>query len=259
MTFSLLPQPRPEAPANWRVFKGDISHALALERLGPRLTRRILWRVETLERMVALSFDDGPHPHYTPAILELLERHKIPATFFLIGRHVLKYPLLAQRIAANSHEIGNHTFSHRILPFLPDAEVKRELHQTEEAIRIHTGRQARFMRPPMGLFTKRTVNMSEACGYGTVIGDVYPRDPHLPGQHKIYQRVIKRVRPGSIIILHDGGNSKRVDRSQTVWAVEQIISQLLGEGYRFVTISDLVERDEKGNAIRQRGSVSVAE
>lgn len=222
-----------------RLLKGDFSHALAIERLGPRLTQRVLWRVETNERTVALSFDDGPHPHFTPAILDLLERHNLPATFFLIGRYVLKYPLLSQRIAAGKHEIGNHTFSHRILPLLRDEEVKAELHQTEEAIRIHTGRMPRFVRPPMGLFTKRTVNLIEACGYNTVIGDVYPRDPHLPGKDKIYQRVMRRVRPGSIIILHDGGNTRNVDRSQTVWAAEKIIASLLHEGYRFVTISEL--------------------
>ncbi len=241
MTVPLLPKIYWKSAPNWRLLKGDVSHALAIERFGPRLTRRVLWRVETHERTVALSFDDGPHPHFTPAILDLLERHDIPATFFLIGRHVLKYPLLAQRIAARQHEIGNHTFNHRILPLLRDEEVKSEIHQTEEAIRIHTGRQPRFIRPPMGLFTKRTVNMIEACGYGTVIGDVYPRDPHLPGQHRIYQRVMRRVRPGSIIILHDGGNTKHVDRSQTVWAAEKIIEALLREEYRFVTISELAQ------------------
>jgi len=230
-----MPAPR------WRLLKGDVSHALAIERFGPRLTQRVLWRVETQERTVALSFDDGPHPHFTPAILDLLEKHSLPATFFLIGRYVLKYPLLAQRIASGKHEIGNHTFSHRILPLLRDEEVKHEIHQTEEAIRIHTGRRPRFIRPPMGLFTKRTVNVIEACGYGTVIGDVYPRDPHLPGKDKIYQRVMRRVRPGSIIILHDGGNTQHVDRSQTVWAAEKIIEALLREDYRFVTISELAE------------------
>ncbi|NUO78944.1 polysaccharide deacetylase family protein [candidate division KSB1 bacterium] len=241
MTVPLLPKIYGKPAPHWRLSKGDVSHALAIERFGPRLTRRVLWRVETQERTVALSFDDGPHPHFTPAILDLLERYNIPATFFLIGRHVLKYPLLAQRIAARRHEIGNHTFNHRILPLLRDEEVQSEIHQTEEAIRIHTGRQPRFIRPPMGLFTKRTVNMIEACGYGTVIGDVYPRDPHLPGQHKIYQRVMRRVRPGSIIILHDGGNTKHVDRSQTVWAVEKIIEALLRDEYRFVTISELAQ------------------
>ncbi len=245
MTLSLLPQPHPLSSPNWRFLRGDVSHALAIERFGPRLTRRVLWRVETQERAVALSFDDGPHPHYTPAILDLLERHDIPATFFLIGRYVLKYPLLAQRIAASRHEIGNHTFNHRILPLLRDNEVRNEIYQTEEAIRVNTGRVPSLIRPPMGLFTKRTVNMIETCGYGAVIGDVYPRDPHLPGQQKIYRRVMRRVRPGSIIILHDGGNTKHVDRSQTVWAVEKIIDSLLQEGYRFLTISELVNSNER--------------
>ncbi len=246
MSLSFSPQTYRLPTPPWRLLKGDVSHALALERLGPRLTQRVLWRVETAERTVALSFDDGPHPGYTPAILDLLERNNIPATFFLIGRYVLKYPLLAQRIAAERHEIGNHTFSHRILPLLRDEEVKNEIQQTDEAIRIHTGRQPCFMRPPMGLFTKRTVNLIEACGHGTVIGDVYPRDPHLPGRDKIYQRVMGRVRPGSIIILHDGGNTQHVDRSQTVWAAEKIIASLLREDYRFVTLSELVRSRENG-------------
>lgn len=239
MPLSFSPKRRLLSSPSWRLLKGDVSHALAIERLGPRLTQRVLWRVQTEERVVALSFDDGPHPEFTPAILDLLARHHLPATFFLIGRYVLKYPLLAQRIAAGKHEIGNHTFSHRILPLLRDEEVQTEIKQTEEAIRIHTGRVPRFVRPPMGLFTKRTVNLIEACGYNTVIGDVYPRDPHLPGKDKIYQRVMRRVRPGSIIILHDGGNTRNVDRSQTVWAAEKIIESLLHEGYRFVTISEL--------------------
>jgi peptidoglycan/xylan/chitin deacetylase (PgdA/CDA1 family) len=245
MPFSFSAQSHLLSAPSWRLLTGDFSHALAIERLGPRLTQRVLWRVETQERTVALSFDDGPHARFTPAILDLLERHNLPATFFLIGRYVLKYPLLAQRIARGQHEIGNHTFSHRILPLLRDEEVKAEIRQTEEAIRIHTGKRPRFIRPPMGLFTKRTVNMIEACGYGTVIGDVYPRDPHLPGKDKIYRRVMRRVRPGSIIILHDGGNTPHVDRSQTVWAAEKIIETLLREGYRFVTISELAEEAGK--------------
>ena len=218
---------------------GYISHALGLERLGPRLTSRVLWRVETAERVLAISFDDGPHPAYTPAILNLLERHGIRATFFLIGRYVSKHQRLAQRITAGNHEIGNHTFNHRILPFLSDAMVRQEIDQAEAVIRRTTGKRPRLIRPPMGLFTKRTVDTIEACGYGTVIGDVYPRDPHLPGQKKILERVMTRVRPGSIIILHDGGNTKHVDRSQTVWAVQRIIERLRQEGYRFLTISEL--------------------
>ncbi len=224
----------------WHTLMSDVSHALALERFGPRLAQRILWRVETAERVVALSFDDGPHPQFTPAILELLSAHGIPATFFVIGRGVRRHPQLAQRLAQAGHELGNHTLNHRMLPFLQEKFVRHEILQTDHLIREVTGYNPKLMRPPMGLFTRRIVDVIEACGYGTVLGDVYPRDPHMPGRDKIHRRVMARVRPGSIIILHDCGNTEHVDRSQTVWAVRQIVNDLLQEGYRFATISDLV-------------------
>jgi len=230
------------ARARWQTLMSDLSHTLGLERLGPRLVQRILWRVETTERVVALSFDDGPHPQFTPAILDLLAAHQLPATFFLIGRHVRRHPELAQQLAQAGHELGNHTLNHRVLAFLRESLVREEILQTDQIIHALTGHSPRLMRPPMGLFTKRTVEVIEACGHGVVVGDVYPRDPHLPGRSKIHRRVMARVRPGSIIILHDGGNTAHVDRSQTVWAVRQIIKDLRQEGYRFATISGLVQR-----------------
>lgn len=218
---------------------GHMSHTLALERLGPWVTRRILWRVRALDKVVALSFDDGPHPEFTTAIVDILERYTIPATFFLIGRHVRQHPLVAQRLAAGPHEIANHTFNHRVLPLLRDHLVLHEIRHADHIIRETTGRAPRLLRPPMGLFSRRVVDLIEGSGYVTVIGDVYPRDPNLPGRERIYERVMQRVRPGSIIILHDGGNTRRVDRRQTVWAAERIIENLRAQEYRFVTISEL--------------------
>jgi peptidoglycan/xylan/chitin deacetylase (PgdA/CDA1 family) len=219
----------------------DMSHAIALERLGPRLTQRILWRLPTRERVVALSFDDGPNPTFTPEILDLLDEHQIPATFFLIGRHVRQHPEVARRIAGGVHEIGNHTFTHPMLPFLRDEMIVHEIRHTGEVIGEVTGKAPGLLRPPMGLFTKRVVDLVEHCGCQMVIGDVYPRDPHLPGRERIYHRVISRVQPGSIIILHDGGNTRHVDRSQTVWAARQIVRHLLQDEYRFVTVSQLLK------------------
>ena len=239
---------KPPFRGPWQTLMSDFSHALALERFGPRLAQRILWRVETAERVVALSFDDGPHPQFTPAILDLLAEHGLPATFFLIGRYVRRHPELARRLAGSGHELGNHTLNHRMLPFLREAFIRDEIVQTDHLIRETTGYRPKLMRPPMGLFTRRTVSVIEACGYGTVVGDVYPRDPHLPGRDKIHRRVMARVRPGSIIILHDGGNTAHVDRSQTVWAVRHIVKDLLHEGYRFVTISDLVRQGKQGES-----------
>ncbi|MDZ7303602.1 MAG: polysaccharide deacetylase family protein [candidate division KSB1 bacterium] len=229
----------------WQAFMGGLSHAIALERFGPSLTRRILWCVQTQERVVALSFDDGPHPRHTPEILDLLDEYQIPATFFLIGRHVRQHPEVARRIAGGRHEIGNHTFNHRMLPFLRDEMIVHEIRRTTEIIGEVTGRTPRFLRPPMGLFSKRVVDLVEQSGCEVVVGDVYPRDPQRPGREKIYHRVIRRVRPGSIIILHDGGNGRIVDRSQTVWAARQIVQHLRQENYRCVTISELANLEGK--------------
>ena len=231
----------------WQSMMGNLSHTIALERFGAWLSPRILWRVDTHERVVALSFDDGPHPEFTPAILDILDRHKIPATFFLVGRHVRREPALAQRLAAGPHEIANHTLNHRILPALLDQAVIEEIRQADQIIREITGRAPRLLRPPMGLFSRRIMDLIEGCGYTTVIGDVYPRDPNLPGRERIYRRVMQRVRPGSIIILHDGGNSGHVDRSQTVWAVERIVENLCAQNYRFTTISEMMKLGNGGN------------
>ncbi len=238
----------------WQAVLGHLSHTLAPERLGPSLTERIFWRADVSEPVVALSFDDGPHPTFTPRLLDILEKHDVPATFFLIGRYVRRHPDIAQRIAAGRHEIGNHTYHHRIMPLLPGKMLEHEICTTHELIRDATGREAQLLRPPMGLFTRRTVDVIEACGYKTVVGDVYPRDPNLPGTERIVSRVLRRTRPGSLIILHDGGNTRSVDRSQTLTAVDRIIPELKKRGFRFITLSELIEKDKISESIQSGSS-----
>ena len=217
----------------------DLSHAISLERLGPRITSRVLWRAHVTEPKLALTFDDGPDPENTPQMLDVLNRFAVPATFFLIGRHVEDHFDLAQEILNAGHEVGNHTYSHLPMIRLSEAELTDEITRTDKLLRNLTGSEPRFLRPPMGLFSKRVLNIVERSGYTTVVGDVYPRDPHLPGKHKIVDRVVTRAVKGSIIILHDGGSSGRVDRSQTIWAVNRIIPRLKEQGFEFVTLSEL--------------------
>ncbi len=234
------PRRRWTKPANWQAFLGDVSYAVAVERLGPWLTERVFWRLETDQKKVALTFDDGPNDRYTPDLLELLASRGAPATFFLVGRHLEQFPAVARAAVAAGHEIGNHTYSHVSLLFMPSAEIVAEVQRTDRLIRELLGIQAHLMRPPMGLFSKRVVRLVGEMGYQTVVGDVYPRDPHEPGSRKIVDRVLERVRPGSVIILHDGGNTDHFDRSHTVQAVAEIIPALRGEGYEFVRVSDLL-------------------
>lgn len=228
---------------NWQMLMSDISHTISPERIGPYVTQRVFWRAQTREKIIALSFDDGPNPRFTPELLDILKKFSVSATFFLIGRYVEKAPEIAQQIVAGGHEVGNHTFSHKMLPFLEDHEIREEISTTHRILAKVTGRVPSLLRPPMGMFSKRTVSIAEEWGYRTVIGDVYPRDPHMPGTSRIIRRVLKRSRPGSLIILHDGGNTRHFDRSQTLRSVEAIIPKLKNAGYRFVTLPELIMAD----------------
>jgi len=226
--------------ASLQSLPSDVIHALALERLGPRITERIVWRIPNPGAKIALTFDDGPHPDSTPLILRILQKYRVPATFFLVGKHIVSRKKLAEAVVQGGHEIGNHTYNHVRLPLLPDKKVKSEILRTHELLMKLDGQPPQFLRPPQGAFTKRILDIVEELGYKAVIGDVYPRDPLLPGTPKIIQRVLDRTVPGSIIILHDGGSSKNADRSQTVAATEEIIPCLQDRGFTLVTMSQLL-------------------
>jgi peptidoglycan/xylan/chitin deacetylase (PgdA/CDA1 family) len=218
----------------------DLSHVVALERLGPKVSQRVSWRARTKEPRIALTFDDGPNRDVTPKLLEVLNKHGIRASFFLIGRHLENNISLARELVEAGHEVGNHTYSHPVLWRLADTQINQEIARTDELLKGLDGAVPRFLRPPMGMFSKRILNLIEGAGYHTVVGDVYPRDSHLPGKNKIVERTMSRVTNGSIIILHDGGNSGHVDRGQTLWAVERMIPKLKDRGFQFVTLSKLL-------------------
>ncbi|MFQ5769537.1 MAG: polysaccharide deacetylase family protein, partial [bacterium] len=161
-----------------------MSHAIAIERLGPIITKRVYWRAATDEPLIALTFDDGPQLTVTPQLLEILYKYEVAATFFLVGQHVETHFELAQQIAGAGHEVANHTFSHQPMFRLNDRQMAAEINRTDKLLRSLDGNEPKFLRPPMGLFSKRVLDIVEQVGYKTVVGDVYPRDPHLPGKHK---------------------------------------------------------------------------
>lgn len=218
----------------------DLSHLVGIERLGPKVSSRIHWRAITSKPQIALTFDDGPQSEFTPRLLDVLNKAEVKATFFVIGQYLEKHRQLAEQMVARGHELANHTFSHRLMWRLNDLDMVLEINKTDHLLRSLNGHKPRFLRPPMGLFSRRVLDIIQQTGYETVIGDVYPRDPHLPGAEKIVTRVMRRVRNGSIIILHDGGNTNQVDRSQTVRAVQYLIPRLRDRGFEFVTLSTLL-------------------
>jgi len=181
-----------------------------------------------------MTFDDGPHPKHTPRLLDMLKDRNIKATFYVIGRSVDTHPQIARRIVAEGHEIGNHTYTHRKLTVLSDAQVKQEMDKTRASIGRATGVKARTMRPPYGALLQRQREMlHREYGFPTILWSVDPLDWQKPGISVVRQRIVDGARPGGVILAHDLHGS-------TVDAMPSTLDALLAKGFKFVTISQLI-------------------
>jgi peptidoglycan-N-acetylglucosamine deacetylase len=182
---------------------------------------------------IALTFDDGPHPVFTPQVLELLHRYGVTATFFCVGLNVAAYPELVARIAEAGHVVGNHTWSHPYLPDLPQDELLRQVDATDAALR-DAGTATRLVRPPYGARTPDALTWLAGHGYTTVLWDVDVGDWAVPGTDTVVAAATTAT-AGSIVLMHDAGG----DRTQTVQALPVILGRLLDRGYRLVSIDEL--------------------
>lgn len=187
------------------------------------------------DKLVALTFDDGPRRGSTDRILNILKQQEVPATFFVVGNRVKAQPALARRIVREGHQLGNHSYSHPDLRTLDRKSIRREVLQTRNAIRDATGTRTGWLRPPYGGMDTEAWGEMNRLDQHVVMWDVDPRDWSRPGTKKIVDNVLANVKPGSVVLLHDGGN----DRRQTAAALPVIISRLKAQGYTFVTIQDL--------------------
>ena len=177
-------------------------------------------------KRVALTFDDGPSS-YTPQVLSILKQQHVKGTFFEIGEQVSS---ASRAVVKAGEEIADHSYRHETDP------SRSSMAATNSAIRTATGFEPCLFRPPGGAYNSRVVSDARSLGMTTVLWDVDPRDWSTPGSAAIYSRVVSATRPGSIILMHDGGG----DRSQTVAALPHIIRTLRGRGYRMVTVSKLL-------------------
>jgi peptidoglycan/xylan/chitin deacetylase (PgdA/CDA1 family) len=184
-------------------------------------------------RVVALTFDDGPDPERTPALLDALAELDVPATFFVLGEKVDAHPELCARIADEGHELGNHTYSHPYLPLQRSAKVARELAATDAAIERATGLVPDLARPPYGGRSPWTVRAFDRLAKRVVLWDVNSFDWKGAPADEVARRVVDRARPGSIILMHDGGR----DHTSTIDAVRMVVPALRAQGYDLVTVS----------------------
>jgi peptidoglycan/xylan/chitin deacetylase (PgdA/CDA1 family) len=180
-------------------------------------------------KLVSLTFDDGPSD-YTPRVLRILRSFRATATFFQVGQLIPGHEAVMRRIVRSGSEIGNHSMFH-------DADPShRDLAATSVRIRQATGFDPCLFRPPYGVIDARLVRRARRLGLQTVKWSVDPDDWKRPGTREIYKRVVKRLRPGAIVMLHDGGG----DRSETVTALPRILTNLRERGYRSVTVTRLL-------------------
>lgn len=213
--------------AAWRLHKSRTT----------QLFGELVTRVATTDSVVALTFDDGPGHPYTDSVLRLLRAEQVPATFFVVGEAVARYPELTKRILEEGHELGNHSYTHRRLVLRSQSEIRTEVEATDSLLRA-TGADGRiYFRPPYG---KRLVGLPwylSRTGRAMVLWSIEP-DSWYEQTDEMVRHVLQEARPGSIILLHVDLASRREERA----ALPEIISGLRAKGFQFVTLSELIAR-----------------
>ena len=201
----------------------------------PRYDHDITHRSCTVgDKYVAMTFDDGPHPANTPRLLGMLRERNIKATFYVIGQSVAAHPGVLRQTVADGHEIGNHTQTHRWLTKLDDNALRWEIEHSNRAIQAAAPCTVRTMRPPYGAITERQkAIIYRDFGYPTILWSVDPHDWKRPGPSVVANRIIRSTHQGAIILAHDL-------HASTVSAMPQALDELLYQGYKFVTVSQLL-------------------
>ncbi|MGA5560559.1 polysaccharide deacetylase family protein [Streptomyces platensis] len=192
----------------------------------------VAFQLSTERREIFLTFDDGPHPGYTPDVLRILRRHGACATFFVIGENAVEFPGLLRAIADDGHAVANHTWSHPQLTALPPGAVRDELGHTSDLIEEVLGTAPDLARAPYGDWDEPSLDICNALGMSPVGWAIDSQDWTLPGAGNIAYTVLDQLRPGAIVLSHDGGG----ERGQTVEALDRYLPRLLDEGYRPVRI-----------------------
>ncbi len=192
-------------------------------------------------RQLALTYDDGPNDPHTLRLLDILAKHSVHATFFLIGRYVQQRPEIVREIAQAGHTVGNHTFTHPLLTFKSETEINRELSECRAVLQDAVGEASNLFRPPFGGRRPAVLRVARSLGLEPIMWNVTGYDWNAPPASVIESKVANHIRGGDVILLHDGGHKQMgADRSQTVIATDRLIASYKLEKYEFVTISQMM-------------------
>jgi peptidoglycan-N-acetylglucosamine deacetylase len=191
-------------------------------------------------KQIALTYDDGPNDPHTLKLLDVLAKHNVRATFFMIGRYVQQRPDIARAVAQTGHGIGNHTFTHPVLTFKSVAKTRSQLVDCRQALQDAIGEHSKLFRPPFGGRRPATLRIARSLGLETVMWNVTGYDWNAPPAAVIEKKVARQMRGGDVILLHDGGHlAMGADRAQTVIATENLIRRYRDQGYEFVTVEEM--------------------
>lgn len=195
-----------------------------------------IYKVDTSEKKIAITLDGMWGAKYTPKLLEVFKKNDVQVTFFFGGNWLEDYPDMVKKIAANGHEIGNHTYSHPHLNSLSKQEIKEELTMNQELIKSLVGEQPKLFRAPFGEYSDKVINVADQLGYYTIQWSIDSLDWKEPGTDSIVNRISDKVEPGDIILMHNNGVN-------TADALEILIPKLQERGYEIVKLSELIYRD----------------
>ena len=201
-----------------------------------------LYRVGTQKKIVALTFDDGPSPLWTPKILDALKAADIKATFFMIGYHVQEYPEVARRVVEEGHMIANHGFAHSVMLYYTSAEIEEEIKYTEYVIKEITGRTTQYFRPPKAWLTPKIKRKIKSMGYDIVLWSLNSKDWVSFSHASMVRYLVSKVQNGDILLFHDSGSvlsREGGDRGETVKSISLLAKTLKDKGFQFVTIEEL--------------------
>ncbi len=201
---------------------------------------RIYFRGSSHKRAVALTFDDGPDVRYTPDILKTLKNEHVHATFFVCGKMLAAHPELGIQIVHEGHVIGNHTDTHPHLERETNPDVARELNRCEDRIESITGERTYLFRPPRGLWNKTVFDDAKAHGYNIILWSLAFDRSSIHYSPDLRKRVVKLAKPGDIILLHDGSNSKKDERGATTKELSAVIHGLKKRGFAFLTVPEML-------------------
>lgn len=172
--------------------------------IGSGIYVKAFCRKKTTEKIVALTFDDGPDPQYTPQVLDVLKKHHVQAAFFCIGQKAEMHPEIVQRIQAEGHLVGNHSYEHsNCFPLLPSKKMQDDLGHAQEILQQITGVPMLFFRPPFGVTNPTIAKAVRRLNYTTIGWSIRSLDTRKAAPHKMLRRITRRLSPGAVILLHD--------------------------------------------------------